>query len=218
MGVGCAVVCKKPLKVTIFIAVMQKVRSVVAAFPASVGDWFRCMASTQLLAASEGSGGRRWSTRSGLWLTLMLAGGLAAQTTQAPPAQPGADAEESQKSSPNAAEPAELFTVEGKVKSGSTLIPGATVSATNPATKEKVVGWTRADGSYTLALPAAGAYEVRVQMAGFAVATQHVSAGPANPHPQLNVEVTLLSRAQSAAEGAYARGGAAGTEDFSRWR
>ncbi len=139
---------------------------------------------------------------------------MVAQSNTPPVAQPAREAEKSQQNSSSAAVPAELFTVEGTVKSGSTLIPGATVSATNPATKEKVVGWTRADGSYMLGLPAAGAYDVRVQMAGFAVATQHVSAGPANPHPQLDVQVTLLSRAQNAAGGAYARNGAAGNRGF----
>ena len=47
------------------------------------------------------------------------------------------------------AESAPAGTLEGKVKSGNTPVPGATVSATNPATGEKVVGWTQPDGSYS---------------------------------------------------------------------
>ena len=88
------------------------------------------------------------------------------------------------------------------------------MSATNAASAQKVVGWTRADGSYKLALLTTGEYVVRVQMTGFAVASQHVNLSTANPHPQLDLQITLLSRAQSAAGGAYARGGAAGNRGF----
>ena len=91
--------------------------------------------------------------------------------------------------------------LEGKVKSGNTAIPGATVGATNPATGQNVVGWTQTDGSYQLALRATGEYVVRVQMTGFAIATQHVNVSSANPHPRLDLQITLLSRAQSATAG-----------------
>jgi hypothetical protein len=115
---------------------------------------------------------------------------------------------------PAPAESAAVGTLEGKVKSGSIPVPGATVSATNPATGQKVVGWTEVDGSYKLALPAPGEYVVRVQMTGFSLATQHVNVNAASSHPQLDVQITLLSRAQNATAGAYARGGAAGNRGF----
>ncbi len=105
-------------------------------------------------------------------------------------------------------------TLDGKVKSGNTPVPGATVGATNPATGQKVVGWTRADGSYELALPADGEYVVRIQMAGFAVTSQHVNVSATNPHPRLDLQITLLSRAQNAAAGAFARGGGAALRGF----
>ena len=57
---------------------------------------------------------------------------------------------------------------------------------------------------------AAGEYVVRVQMAGFAVATQRVNVTAANSNPRLDVQITLLSRAQNAGGGAYARGGGGG--------
>ena len=102
--------------------------------------------------------------------------------------------------------------LDGKVKSGNTVVPGATVSATHAESGKKIVAWTRADGSYTLALPTPGQYLVSVQMAGFAPATQGVNVSPANPHPRLDLQITLLSRAQAAAPGAYARG--AGNRGF----
>ena len=128
-----------------------------------------------------------------------------AQTRQANE-QPGtAQSEKTKAAKP--AESAPVGTLEGKVKSGSSVVPGATITATNGANGQKVVGWSRADGSYRLALPATGEYVVKAQMAGFAVASQHVSLSAANTHPQLDLQITLLSRAQNAAGGAYARGG-----------
>ena len=41
-------------------------------------------------------------------------------------------------------------TLQGVVKSGNTPVPGATVTASNPASGQKVVGWTQLNGSYTL--------------------------------------------------------------------
>jgi hypothetical protein len=136
----------------------------------------------------------------GALLTLLCCVGLAAQNPSPTPAKPAAAAPAS--------------TLEGKVKSGTTPVPGATVGATNPATGQKVVGWTQTDGSYTLALPTGGEYVVQVQMTGFAVATQHVTVSAANPHPRLDLQITLLSRAQGATAGAYARGNGAGNRGF----
>ena len=149
-----------------------------------------------------------------LLLALLWAGGLVGQSTEAPVTPNAHDVATSQGASSTAGEPAQVFTLEGKVKSGNTVIPGATVTATNAATEAKAVGWSRPDGSYSVVLPAAGEYEARVQMAGFAVATQHVNVGVSTPHPQVNFQMTLLSRAQNAAGGAYARGGAGGNRGF----
>ena len=41
--------------------------------------------------------------------------------------------------------PAEARILQGTVKSGNTPVPGATVSATNPKTQQKVVGWTQTE-------------------------------------------------------------------------
>ena len=85
----------------------------------------------------------------------------------------------------------------GTVKSGSTPVPGATVSATNPATGQKVVGWTLMDGSYKLQLPGDGEYVVRAQMAAFATAIAHVTVTASSQYPHADLQIVLLSRAQA---------------------
>ncbi len=83
-------------------------------------------------------------------------------------------------------------------------MPGATVTATNPSTGQKVVGWTQLDGSYKLQLPSAGDYTVRAQMAAFATAITHVTVAAGDQNPRADLQIVLLSRAQS-----QARSGAA---------
>ena len=73
---------------------------------------------------------------------------------------------------------AQVRTLQGVVKSGKTPVPGATVSALNSGTGQKVVGWTQPDGSYKLTLPGDGECVVRAQMAAFARAVSHVTVGP----------------------------------------
>ena len=92
---------------------------------------------------------------------------------------------------------AQLRTLQGVVKSGKTPVPGATVTATNHSTGQKVIGWTRADGSFKLTLPGDGEYAVRAQMAAFATATSRVTVGPSNQNPHLDLEIVLLSRSES---------------------
>jgi trimeric autotransporter adhesin len=92
---------------------------------------------------------------------------------------------------------AQVRTLQGMVKSGNTPVPGATVTATNHATGQKVVGWTQPNGSYKLTLPGDGEYVVRAQMAAFATAAAHVTVGPSNQNPRVDLEIVLLSRSQS---------------------
>ncbi len=92
---------------------------------------------------------------------------------------------------------AESRTLQGVVKSGNTPVPGATVTASNRAGGQKVVGWTQLNGSYTLALPGDGEYVVQVQMAAFATAVAHVTVGSSNPNPRVDLEIVLLSHSQS---------------------
>ena len=97
-------------------------------------------------------------------------------------------------SSPGTSSPRVLT---GTVKSGNTSVPGATVTATNPATGQKVVGWTQTDGSYKLQLPGDGEYVVRAQMAAFATAIAHVTVTESSQSPHADLQIVLLSRAQA---------------------
>jgi trimeric autotransporter adhesin len=96
-----------------------------------------------------------------------------------------------------AAPTAQVRTLQGVVKSGNTPVPGATVSATNPGTGQKVVGWTQPNGSYKLTLPGDGEYVVHAQMAAFATAVSHVTVGASNQNPRVDLEIVLLSRSRS---------------------
>ncbi len=99
--------------------------------------------------------------------------------------------------------------LQGTVKSGNQAVPGATVSAMNPATGQKVVGWTQVDGSYKLTVPGDGEYVVRAQMAAFATASVHVTVGPANHEARADLQIVLLSKARTAGAATQARTAAA---------
>jgi uncharacterized membrane protein YgcG len=92
--------------------------------------------------------------------------------------------------------------IHGVVKSGNMPIPGAGVSASNPATKEQITTWTDVDGSYRLRIPADGSYIVRVQMAAFAASSQEVVVDPTHHDVLTNFELILLSRVREAAHDA----------------
>jgi len=110
--------------------------------------------------------------------------------------------------------PAPAINVEGRVRSGNTLVPGATVAATDTKTGQKFTTWTQADGNYKLALPP-GDYSVRAQMVAFAPSTQPLKVSAASALHQLDFHITLNSRAESAAGNAYARGGGGGFQSLS---
>ena len=107
--------------------------------------------------------------------------------------------------------PAQVRTLQGVVKSGKTPVPGATVTAVNHGTGQKVVGWTQPDGSYKLSLPGDGEYVVRAQMAAFAAAQSRVTVGPSNQNPRLDLEIVLLSRSEAPQGNTAGRTGARGT-------
>ena len=179
-------------------------------FLPAIGEWLHRMAALQQLAERESAGVRsrlRNLSPLILWLTLLLAGSVAAQSTSPAMGESGAEPEQSGQASSPATVTAQQFTLEGKIKSGGTFIPGATITATNPTTKEKKVGWTRADGSYSLALPAVGEYVLRVEMVGFGAATQRVNVSPTSPHRYIDVQITLASRAQNSTTNEYERAG-----------
>ena len=89
------------------------------------------------------------------------------------------------------------FSITGVVKSGTTPIPGATVTATNAATQEALSTSTDINGSYALSVSAQGKYHLRVEMPAFAPSTREIVLGESNTRADL--ELTLQSRTQSAA-------------------
>jgi len=66
------------------------------------------------------------------------------------------------------------FSISGVVKSGNSVIPGATVVASNPATGEKAVTSTDVNGSYSLQVARQGKYELHVEMPAFAPGTREI--------------------------------------------
>jgi uncharacterized membrane protein YgcG len=73
-------------------------------------------------------------------------------------------------------------------------LPGATVTAANTLTGQKVTTSTDVDGSYSVQVPSDGRYVVRAQMAAFAPVTQEVRVNDANRNLEANLELILLSR------------------------
>lgn len=109
---------------------------------------------------------------------------------------------------------AQLRTLQGVVKSGKIPVPGATVTAVNRSTGQKVVGWTQPDGSFRLSLPGDGEWVIRAQMAAFATAMSRVTVGPANRNPHVDLDMVLLSRSESAQGNLQGRTGGAGNRGF----
>ena len=92
--------------------------------------------------------------------------------------------------------PAATFSVTGIVKSASTPIPGATVTAINSATQEKTQTSTDTNGAYSLQLSAQGKYQLRVEMPAFSPSTRDIDL--AAPVSHADLELTLVSRSQQA--------------------
>jgi trimeric autotransporter adhesin len=84
--------------------------------------------------------------------------------------------------------------IHGVVKSGNMPLPGATVTAANTLTGQKVTTSSDVDGSFSLQVPADGHYVVRAQMAAFAPITQEVRINAINRNAEANLELILLSR------------------------
>src|SRR5262249_47497549 len=88
--------------------------------------------------------------------------------------------------------------IQGIVQSRNTPIPGATVTATNSATNEKVSTSTDVNGQYQLKVSAAGAYTVEIFMAAFAPASKQADVKDSAAAARLDFDLTLASRSQQA--------------------
>jgi hypothetical protein len=103
----------------------------------------------------------------------------------------------------------------GLVKSGNMPIPGASISAVDPSTKQQVNTSTDVDGTYRLTIPADGHYTVQVQMPAFAAGKQEVVLDATHRDVQANFELVLLSRVrQAASEQRQANAGGRGFQNL----
>src|SRR5262249_7823937 len=92
--------------------------------------------------------------------------------------------------------PAKVGTIHGVVRSGNMPIPGAAVPASTGVGGSATSAWTNVDGSFSISVIAYGTYAVRVHMTAFADASQQVVIDDSHPNQQVNLGLTLASRAQ----------------------
>lgn len=86
--------------------------------------------------------------------------------------------------------------IAGIVKSGTTPLPGVTVSAANTLTGKKYVTSTEVDGSFKISVGSKGRYVVRAELSVFAPVTQEVLINAENRNARADLSMLLLSRAQ----------------------
>ncbi|WP_446741670.1 carboxypeptidase regulatory-like domain-containing protein [Silvibacterium acidisoli] len=86
-------------------------------------------------------------------------------------------------------------TIHGSVKSGSTPLPGVSVTATNTLTGKKYFAATDASGSYSMTIPQNGRYVVRTELAAFAESTQEALLNAASHDQKADFALILASRA-----------------------
>src|SRR5215510_9147534 len=103
--------------------------------------------------------------------------------------------------------------ITGTVKSGTTPLPGVTVTAANTLTGKKYVTSTDVDGSFKIAVGGKGRYVVRSELSAFAPATQEVLINAENRTGKADLAMILQSRVQQQEQrqqqvaGAGGRGG-----------
>jgi len=86
-------------------------------------------------------------------------------------------------------------TIHGTVKSGTTPLPGVSITATNTLTGKKYSTTSDATGAYSLAIPQNGRYVVRTDFAAFAASTQEALLNATTHNQQADFVLTLASRA-----------------------
>src|SRR5262249_19822637 len=97
--------------------------------------------------------------------------------------------------------------IQGIVQSQQTPIPGASVSATNSDSGEKVTTVTDVNGQYSLTVTPGGKYTVETTMAAFASSTKDADLTDTSSPVRLDFELNLRSRStQNSAPATPARG------------
>ncbi|WP_158751271.1 TonB-dependent receptor [Acidobacterium sp. S8] len=113
-------------------------------------------------------------------LLLALSAACSAQTQPQPPVPPSSTTG---------------GTIHGTVKSGTTPLPGVSITATNTLTGKKYSTVTDATGAYSLAIPQNGRYVVRSDFAAFAQTTKEALLNATSHNQQADFTLTLASRA-----------------------
>jgi len=90
--------------------------------------------------------------------------------------------------------PSAGFSIHGVIRSGSTNLPGVSVTATHSLTGRKVITSTNVDGSFRLDLLSRGRWVLRAEFSAFAVQTAELVLTPAQPEAMRDFELVLLSR------------------------
>ena len=112
-------------------------------------------------------------------------------------------------------QPLQQFQISGTVKSGKTVLPGVTVTATNTLTGKKLIAATGLDGSFQLKGLPRGRYVVKIEFMGFAVQTHEVVLNPENPSGKVDAELLLASRQQEETARANASAASRGFQNLS---
>ncbi|GGG96316.1 TonB-dependent receptor [Silvibacterium dinghuense] len=89
-------------------------------------------------------------------------------------------------------------TIHGTVKSGTTPLPGVSITATNTLTGKRYSTATDATGAYSMTIPANGRYVVKTELAAFAESTGEALLN-ATGHDR-TVDFTLLLASRAAAQ------------------
>jgi hypothetical protein len=86
-------------------------------------------------------------------------------------------------------------TIHGTVKSGTTPLPGVSITATNTLTGKKYSTVSDATGAYSLAIPQNGRYVLKTDFAAFAATTKEALLNATSHDQQADFVLTLASRA-----------------------
>jgi len=113
------------------------------------------------------------------------------------------------------AETAASFVIHGVIHSGSTKLPGVSVTASHSLTGRKVITSTDVDGSFRLDLPSKGRWVLRAEFSAFAVQTAELMLTPAQPEAAHDFDLVLLSRVPKATP---AEGDAVSQDDSAQGR
>ena len=130
----------------------------------------------------------RYATGASALLLLCAAAAIGQDSNGTPPA------------APTAAQPAANATVtmggvlHGAIKSGSTPLPGVTVTATNTLTGKRYATTTDITGAWSMTIPQNGRYVVRTEFAAFAASTHEALLNATSRDQVVNFDLSLASR------------------------